>query len=81
MNSAEIVVHSVKRNRACVVLDFLGESICQPSESPHCHPHREILAINVAGRDMLRVRVAHDRTTEQRKNLINRERVLATKDA
>jgi hypothetical protein len=43
----EIVIHHVERDRISVVFDLLGESVGQPSEAAHVHPHREILALYV----------------------------------
>lgn len=40
-----------------MVLQFLRERIRQPSKPPHVHPHREVLALHVAGRNMLLIRV------------------------
>ena len=44
MNSAKIVMHVVKGDRCFQVLNFLRESICQPSEAAHRHAHCEVLA-------------------------------------
>src|SRR6266404_9667229 len=43
------------------VLKLLAESVCQSGEPSHAHSHREILAFDIAGRDMLRIGVARDR--------------------
>lgn len=61
MNAGEIVVHHVERNGGGMILDFFRESIRKPGEAPHPHPHREILTFNVAGVDMIRVRLTDDR--------------------
>src|ERR1022692_836263 len=61
MDAHEIVVHEVDRKRRHVVLDFLGEAIRQASEPTHGHPHREVRAFDVAGRDVSRIGIAHDR--------------------
>jgi hypothetical protein len=50
----------VKRHGGLVVLDLLAESIGQPSEPPHAHPHREVLALHEARGDMGRVGVARE---------------------
>jgi 16S rRNA U516 pseudouridylate synthase RsuA-like enzyme len=42
----KVVVHRVQRHRAGMVLDLFAESVCQPSEAAHVHPHREVLALN-----------------------------------
>ena len=41
-----------------VVLNLFRETIGQSRKPPHAHPHCEILSLNVARRDMLRVRVS-----------------------
>jgi hypothetical protein len=43
-----------------VVLDFLGEPVREPSKPPHPHPHRKILALDVAGGNMVVVRIPAD---------------------
>jgi hypothetical protein len=44
-----------------VHFDCLAERVGQPREPTHRHPHREILAFDVARGDVLRVRIAlHD---------------------
>ena len=58
MHAAIVVVHEVQRNLVRVIFKLLAESICEPRESPHPHPHRKILALYVAGRDVLRVGIA-----------------------
>ena len=58
MNPDEIVVHIVDRERCYVVLDFLRVSICQARVSAHLHPHGQVLALDKAGADVLRVRIA-----------------------
>jgi len=41
--------------------DLLGEGVRQPGKSPHAHAHGEILALDVAGGNQVRVRVpGHD---------------------
>ena len=41
-----------------VVLGFLAQCIRQPREAVHAHSHRQVLALDVAGRNVLRVRIA-----------------------
>jgi len=43
-----------------VILDFLAEAIGQPSEPPHTHAHRQVLAFDETGVDMLAVGLAAD---------------------
>ena len=45
VNPAKVVVHEVERNRP-VILKFLAESVRQPREPPHAHPHRQIAALD-----------------------------------
>lgn len=60
MNSREVVIHIVKRNRVAQVIKLLAETVGQARESAHAHSHRKVLAFDVASRDMLRVGVAGD---------------------
>lgn len=60
MNPAEVIMHVVKGHMVGVVLDLLGQSIGKPGKALHLHPHRELLALDVAGRDVLRIGLAHD---------------------
>jgi hypothetical protein len=51
----------VQSNRIGVIIQLLAESIGQPRKAPHVHPHCQVLALNVAGRDVLLVGIAnHD---------------------
>ena len=43
-----------------VILQLLAESVRQPREPSHVHSHREVRPFRVAGRDMIRIRVADD---------------------
>ena len=58
VDAGEVVVHVVERYGRFVVLDLLGEAIREPGESAHPHPHREILALDVAGTDMRHLWIA-----------------------
>ena len=58
MDSAEVVVHVVDRDRGNVIFDLFGECIRQAREAAHLHPHREVLPLDVAGRDVLRIGIA-----------------------
>jgi hypothetical protein len=40
-----------------VIVDLLREGVGQPRETAHSHPHRQILALDVTGRDVLPVGV------------------------
>jgi len=59
MNPAEVVMHVMQRNRVTVVLQFLAESVCQSRETPHRHPHGEVLALDKRCADVLGIGVAH----------------------
>jgi len=43
MDAAEIMKSVVDRNHAAVILEFLGERICEPRESPDTHAEIQIL--------------------------------------
>ena len=58
MNTNEIIVHEMDRDRMSVVLDLFREGVCQPGKPPDRHPHREVLALNVRRADVLRIGVA-----------------------
>lgn len=60
MDASEIVIHVVNCDRVFVVFDFLREAVCQACKPPHSHPHREILALNIARGNVAEVRVAAD---------------------
>ena len=55
MNPAEVVEHVMQGNGVAVIVHFLAESVCEPSEAAHVHPHREILPLDKASADMLPV--------------------------
>lgn len=64
MDAAEVVIHVMQRDRVLQILQFLGERVSQPSKPAHTHPHRQILALSVAGRNLVVVRIsANDRST------------------
>ena len=60
MNLRKVVVHEVECHTVRVVLDFLAESISKARESPIPHSHAEILAFDVAGRNVGLVWTPHD---------------------
>ena len=53
MDACEVVVHVVERDGRFVVLDLLGETVGQPREPAHTHPHGEVLPLHVARTDEL----------------------------
>ena len=61
MNAHEVMMHVKERNRVLMILDLFRECVGQPREAPHVHSHVEILSLDVAGRDMLRIGIANDR--------------------
>ncbi len=52
MNATEIVIHEIKGKRVLMILDLFRESIRQPREAAHRHTHREVLAFDVACRNV-----------------------------
>ena len=61
MNPNEVVVHVVDRDGRDVVLDLLRERIGESREPANLHPHREVLAFDIAGADMLGIGIADQR--------------------
>src|SRR5579862_5497444 len=57
---AEVVEGEVETHGRGQVLQLLGEGVGQPRESSHPHPHRQVLPLDVAGRNVVGVRVAGD---------------------
>jgi hypothetical protein len=55
MDAPEVVPHVEQRNGVRVILDLLREAVRQAGESPDLHPHREILPLYEAGRDVVRI--------------------------
>src|SRR5438067_13879774 len=62
MNSSEVAVHEVQCHGIDVILNLLTEAVRQARKPPHAHPHREILSFDVAGRNVLRIGLASDRS-------------------
>ena len=63
MHPHEIVVREVQCNRSLEVGELLGKSIGQPCETPHLHPHGQVLAFDVGSANPLRL--AHDLSGER----------------
>lgn len=59
MLADEVIPDGVERHHVNVRGQLLPESIREPGEAAHRHTNREVLAFNVAGGDMLGVRIAH----------------------
>ena len=55
MDPRKVVIHVVERHGVYVVLNLLAERIRQASKPAHTHSHREILALDIAGGNMLRI--------------------------
>jgi len=49
VNPGEVVMHVVERERRLMVVHLFGEGVGQAREAAHAHPHREVLALHVAG--------------------------------
>ena len=58
MNLAKVIEHEMQRHGMGVILDLLAKRVRQAREAAHMHSHREVLALNVAGRNMALVGVA-----------------------
>lgn len=58
MNTAEIVVHVVQGDSSNMIFDLLRERVGEPSEAAHLHSHGEVLALDIAGADVLRIGLA-----------------------
>src|ERR1039457_257454 len=58
MNSNEVIVHAVDRNRRDMVFKFLTKGICESSKPAHTHPYGQILPFDVAGTDVLLIGIA-----------------------
>jgi hypothetical protein len=51
MHAVEVVVHVVERNRRDMMFELLGKRIRQARKSADAHPHRQVLALDVTGRN------------------------------
>jgi len=54
MDAAKIVVGDIERDGRNMAIQWLRKSVCQSREAPRRHADREIAALNVAGRDLVR---------------------------
>lgn len=50
----------MKRDRVTVIFNLFAETVCQARKAAHPHAHCEVLPFDVAGGDMLGVRVSGD---------------------
>ena len=55
MNSRKVVVNVKNRQRMDMILDLFTEGVRQASEAPVLHSQVKILALHIAGADMLRI--------------------------
>ncbi len=60
MDAGEIVVRVEQRDHGDVIVKLLTEGVRQARKSSHLHSHVKILPLNVAGADVLRLRLADD---------------------
>jgi hypothetical protein len=56
VDAAEVIVHVVDCDRGDMILNFLRVGVRQVSESAHVHPRGQILLLDIAGRNVLRIR-------------------------
>jgi hypothetical protein len=60
MNTPKVMVHVKQRDHRNVIVQLLAERIRKARKPAHLHSHVEILALDVAGRNVLLFRVAYD---------------------
>jgi hypothetical protein len=60
MNLNEVVGEVAKCSRGDVVLDLLRERIRKSSEPANCHPNRQVMSLDIARVNVLRVRLSND---------------------
>jgi len=60
MDADEVVVHVMDRERRDMALDLFAKAVRQSGEPSQAHPHREVLPLNIAGRNMLWVGIARN---------------------
>lgn len=51
-NPDKVILHQVNRHRSGVDLNLLTEAISRPRKAAHQHPHRAVLPLDLAGRDV-----------------------------
>ena len=51
---------SAERDHVRVVFELFAESVRQPREASHSHPHREVRPLGIGRADVLRVGIAGD---------------------
>ena len=55
-------MHEMQGYSVTVILNLFAEGIRQARESARAHPHREVLTLNKAGRDVARIGIASKNT-------------------
>src|ERR1700676_4305197 len=60
VNATKVIMHVVNRNRSDMILNFFEVRVCQASETSHSHSHREVLALDKTGGNVLRIETARD---------------------
>ena len=60
VNAGEIVPCHIKVNGGFEMREFLGKSVCKAREAPQVHSDAEVLAFDMAGANMGKIRVAAD---------------------
>jgi hypothetical protein len=61
MDAHKIVEHHVQADRRNVMVQILRERVREGRKAAHVHPHRQVLALNLAGADVPFIRLARDR--------------------
>ena len=58
MNATEIVIREVQGDGGFQVRQLLAERIGESGKAPHLHPHGQVLPLDKAGRDVVRIGIA-----------------------
>ena len=53
MNAAEIIMRDIERGGRNVIIKFLANAVRQSREPAIAHAERKVLALNIAGRNVL----------------------------
>ena len=61
MHAHEVVMCEVQRDRSPQILDLFAKGVREPGKPTHLHTHGQVLPFNVAGRNVLLIRIAVDR--------------------
>ena len=60
MNSHEVIICKIEGKGGVVIRPLLAEGICQAGEPPNLHSHGEVLALDVAGANLVGIRLSDD---------------------